>query len=189
MSRSIALASTIAGCVYFFVNACLAMPQTSTAEYDVKAVFLYNFAKFVEWPPQAFPSTAPSFTICLNGDPFRGALARTIEGETLDGKPLTVRRITGPGDERGCQILYVAASEAQRSREILAAAASAPILTVGETDNFINDGGIIRFVNVGGRIHFQINPDAAARVSLKVSSRLLRLAEIVRPGQRSGAGQ
>lgn len=165
------------------------MPQMPTAEYDVKAAFLYNFAKFVEWPAQTFSSSTSSFTICLAGDPFQGALARTIRGETLDGKRLTLRRITGPEDEWGCQILYVAASEGQRSREILAIATGAPILTVGETDNFINDGGIVRFVNVGGRIHFQINPDAAARVSLKVSSRLLRLADIVHPGQRSGAGQ
>jgi hypothetical protein len=165
----------------------LASPsRAASTEYEVKATFLYNFAKFVDWPPQAFSGNGAAFTMCVAGDPFEGALDRTIQGEVLDGKPLMVRHITGPEDIQGCQIVYVSPSEAATSRDIINAAANAPILTVGETDDFINDGGIVRFVKTGGRIHFQINPDAAQRASLKVSSRLLRLADIVRPRQRVG---
>ena len=82
-------------------------------------------------------------------------------------------------------MIYLAPNENRRS-EIIDAAVNSPILTVGETDSFINEGGIIRFVRSGGRIHFQINPDAAERASLRVSARLLRLADIVRPRQRAG---
>jgi len=183
MNRSFGLATVTAWCLYtVFVNACLA----ASTEYEVKATFLYNFAKFVDWPAQAVPGSGAAFTICLAGDPFEGALDRIIQGELLDGKPLMARRITASDDVQGCQIIYVAASEASRSRDIINAAANAPILTVGEADDFIDDGGMVRFVKTGGRIHFQINPDAAQRVSLKVSSRLLRLADIVRRRQHLG---
>jgi hypothetical protein len=182
MNRRYAFGTFITWCL------CILLANPSLAastEYEVKAAFLYNFAKFVDWPAQAFAGNGSAFTMCLAGDPFEGALDRTIQGEVLDGKPLMVRRITGGEDIQGCQIVYVGPSEADRSKEIISAAANAPILTVGETDDFINDGGIVRFVKTAGRIHFQVNPDAAQRVSLKVSSRLLRLADIVRPRQRA----
>ncbi len=168
------------------VDGSVATSQPASAEYQVKAAFLYNFAKFVEWPPQAFPSPDSPFTICLAGDPFEGALDRTVQGELLDRRPLMVRRIIPAEDLRGCQMIYLAPNENRRSAEIIDAAVNSPILTVGETDSFINEGGIIRFVRSGGRIHFQINPDAAERASLRVSARLLRLADIVRPRQRAG---
>ena len=167
------------------VDGSVATSQPASAEYQVKAAFLYNFAKFVVWPPQAFPSPDSPFTICLAGDPFEGALDRTVQGELLDRRPLMVRRIIPAEDLRGCQMIYVAPNE-RRSEEIINAAANSPILTVGETDDFINEGGIIHFVKSGSRIHFQINPDAAERASLRVSARLLRLADIVRPRQRAG---
>jgi hypothetical protein len=106
----------------------------------------------------------------------------------LDGRPLMVRHITSTEGVRRCQMIYIAASETQ-SNVLLTAAANAPILTVGETEDFINEGGMIRFTKTAGRIRFQINPDAADRVSLKVSSRLLRLADIVHPRQRSGGAR
>src|SRR5437016_4691152 len=183
MNRSFGLATVTASCLYIIlVNACLA----ASTEYEVKATFLYNFAKFVDWPAQAVSGSGSVFSICLAGDPFEGAFDRVIQGEILDGKPLMARRIAAGDDLQGCQIIYVAPSEAFRSRDIINAAANAPILTVGEADDFIDDGGIVRFVKTAGRIHFQINPDAAQRASLKVSSRLLRLADIVRPRQHLG---
>ena len=163
-----------------------AAPQQTSTEYQVKAAFLFNFAKFVEWPPQVFPRRDAPFTICIAGDPFEGALDKTVEGESLDGRPLLVRRVAAVEEIRGCQILYIA-PDARRSAELLSAAANAPILTVGETEDFINDGGIVRFIQETHRVHFQINPEAAERASLKVSSRLLRLAEIARPKPRAGA--
>jgi hypothetical protein len=164
-----------------------AAPQTVSSEYEVKAAFLYNFARFVDWPSQAFPGEENSpFTLCLAGDPFEGALDKILQGETLDRRPLTVRRMSADNDIHGCHILYVGPSEARRVPEILNNLGNAPILTVGETDDFIDNGGIVRFVKTGSRIHFQINPDAAQSASLKVSSRLLHLADIVRPRRRAG---
>lgn len=161
--------------------------QDATLEYEVKAAFLYNFAKFIEWPSQTFSSPDEPFTVCLAGDdPFRGALERTVQGENLNGRPLAVRRVGTGETVRGCQILYVSGQEERSSGQIVAAAANAPVLLVGEAQDFIAAGGMIRFAQTGHRIRFEINPDAAERASLKVSSRLLRLADVVRPRQREG---
>ena len=166
---------------FLLASAHRCFSQTPGYEYQVKAAFLFNFAKFVEWPNQAFPRADTSFTICLAGDPFQGAVEQTIEGERLEGRALVVRRVA-PGDSvRECHLLYVSQSEARRAPEIISAARNLPILTVGEPDDFINAGGMIRFTESGHRIKFQINPDAAERASLRVSSKLLRLADIARP--------
>ncbi len=161
--------------------------QTQASASDVKAAFLYNFTKFIDWPPQAFVGANSPFFICVAGDPFDGALDRLVQGEVLDGRPLMVRHIKTREEARGCHIVYVPQDEAGLDVEMINAAGHEPVLTVGESPGFINEGGMMRFVNSGGRIRFEINPDAAQRASLKVSSRLLRLAEIVRPARRSGA--
>jgi hypothetical protein len=160
--------------------------QDATVEYQIKAAYLYNFAKFVEWPREAFPDSNSAFTICIIGDPFRGALERTVQNEIWNGRRLSIRRIEAPADVRTCQVVYISETDSERTAEILMAAANAPVLTVGETDDFIPGGGMIRFVENGGRVRFEINPEAAERVSLHVSSRLLRLADIVRARQRAG---
>src|SRR5262245_38561580 len=104
--------------------------QVSTNEYEVKAAFLYNFAQFVEWPHHAFSRPGAPFIFCLAGDPFGGALDKIIQGETLNGRPLAIRRIARGENVKGCHLIYVAPSEAGRSEEIINAAANAPILTV-----------------------------------------------------------
>jgi hypothetical protein len=160
--------------------------QDGALEYQIKAAFLFNFAKFVEWPADAFQDRNAAFTICLAGDPFQGAVEKTIEGEAWNGRRLSVKRVESGSELRGCQLVYISRAAAARNMEILMAAANEPILTVGETENFIAAGGIIRFTEGGRRIRFEINPDAADRASLRVSSRLLRLADIVRLRQRAG---
>ena len=154
--------------------------QTSTVEYQIKAAFLYNFAKFVDWPPQAFAGTGDPFAFCVAGDAFAGALEKVLNAETLNGRRLVVRRIAPADKLQACQIIYVASSESGRYPQITTLGNS-PVLTVGETEDFIDSGGMIRFVETGHRIQFQINTEAAERASLKLSSKLLRLAEIVRP--------
>ncbi|HEY2379734.1 MAG TPA: YfiR family protein [Terriglobia bacterium] len=181
-------AAAVAAICLILGHSPASVSQAGAGEYQVKAAFLYNFAKFVDWPPQAFARGGPSFTICLAGDPFAQELDKIVQGEVLDNRPLMVRRLAHGEDMRGCQMIYIASEEAKRSAEILKAVDDDPILTVGESDDFIDNGGIIRFIKTGGRIHFQINPDAAERVSLKISARLLRLAEIVRPRPRQRAG-
>ena len=160
-------------------------PSTPTVEAQVKAAFLYNFAQFVQWPGAAFQDRNSPFAMCVIGDSIGDVLEKTIEDETLDGRSIVVRRLTSPENVRACHLIYVARAEARRSMEIIAAASGVPILTVGDSEEFINEGGMIRFTEAGRRIRFEINPDAAAEASLRVSSRLLRLADIARPRERA----
>jgi len=155
-------------------------PQPSSLVYRVKAAYLVNFAKFIDWPPEAFGSPSEAFTICLAGDPFNGALERTVEGEILDGRRIVIRRTNAGENLRRCHIVFVSESEGKRSIEIINSVSNLPILTVGDTGDFIKSGGMIRFFEAANRVQFQINPEAAERASLRVSSRLLRLADIVK---------
>src|SRR5437867_536821 len=107
-------------------------PQNASLEYKVKAAFLFNFAKFVEWPSGAFSRPDAPFTICLAGDPFAGELERTIDGNTLNGRPLAVFRIGEGEPVRDCHMIYISVPESRRSGDFIKAAANLPILTVGE---------------------------------------------------------
>jgi hypothetical protein len=147
---------------------------------QVKAAFLFNFAKFVEWPSAAFANRTDPFTFCISGEPLHRALDGTVRGETISSRRIVVRRLNTEDPVRGCQILYTG-GPASVDVALLRAAAGVPVLTVGESTDFIRSGGMIRFTENARRIRFEINPDAAERVSLRLSSRLLRLAEIVRP--------
>jgi hypothetical protein len=160
-------------------------PSNPSVEAQVKAAFLFNFAQFVQWPGGAFPDPDSPFTMCVIGDSVEGPLEKTIEGETLNGRRIVMRRPATPENIRACHLIYVARGEARRSMEIIVAASGVPILTVGDSEEFINEGGMIRFTEAGRRIRFEINPDAAESASLRVSSRLLRLADIARPRQRA----
>jgi len=160
--------------------------QAPSVEGQVKAGFLFNFAQFIQWPTQAFPDREMPFTMCVTGDPFEGALEKTVERETLNGRRIAVRRLDSADNLHGCHLLYVGKLEAKRA-EFLGAATrifateGLPILTVGDSEDFINIGGMIRFTEGGNRVRFEINPDAAERVSLRLSANLLRVADIVRP--------
>lgn len=179
-------ASIAAGAFACAIGLLLVGPRTSVsqapaAEFQLKGTFLYNFAQFVQWPSHAFPEPDAPFRICVAGDPFGAELDKIIAGENLGGRRMTARRLV-PGDNAaGCQILYVSPREAARSLELIKAAANKPILTVGEAENFIDLGGMIRFTIVAHRVRFEINPDAAEQASLRVSSRLLRVADIAHP--------
>lgn len=160
--------------------AAAAQPLVS-GEYSVKAAFLYNFAKFVEWPAGAFPGLREPVAFCILGESAIGdELAQAVGGKTIQGRPVTVER-TAPLDglER-CQILFVGSTERARFAEILAAVGRRPVLTVGDDEEFRQAGGIINFVLRRNRVHFQIDRAAAERAGLRISSRLLELAEVVR---------
>lgn len=150
-------------------------------EYQVKAAFLYNFAKFVEWPSQAFKSPQDPMVVCVLGrNPFGNALEQATHGKSVEGHTLYVRQISGVEQAGGCQILFISASEAKRFRSFWAGLNPAGILTVGEADGFATSGGVINFKLDGGRVRFEINVDAAERAQLQISSKLLSLAQIVR---------
>lgn len=141
-------------------------------EYRVKAAFLYNFFKFIEWPPST--EDGP-LLICVAGrNPFGDVLEQTIRGEMVNGRPLATRIILEP--EPGCDILFVPAGAT--STAYLRAARGTPTLTVGERPDFIAQGGIVSFFRQGSNVRFAINPAAADRAELRISSRLLELAQI-----------
>jgi YfiR/HmsC-like len=167
-----------------FLAAAASASQAPSLQDQVKAAYLLNFTRFVEWPGRAFTHAGEPFTICLTSEPVSAALERRVQGENRQGRPLVVRRLPDLEDIQGCHILYLPDADDSRIDRMIRAAGSAPILTVGESPNFIRRGGIIRFVEAGRRIRFEINPDSAQRASLTISSRLLRLAEIVRPHHR-----
>ncbi len=150
-------------------------------EYQIKAAFLYNFAKFVEWPATALRGQgAPIIVAVLGEDPFGADLEQILDGKTAGGRQLVIRRFKGVRDLGLCHILFVSSSERERLREILRALQNSTVLTVGETEGFAGLGGIINFILEENRVRFEINIDAADRARLKISSKLLKLARIIR---------
>jgi hypothetical protein len=153
----------------------------SSEEYRVKAAFLFNFAKFVEWPPQTFKNRGDPIAICVLGkDPFGGALDQAVSGQTVQGKSFSVRQLVDAQQIGTCQIVFVSSSERKRLPSIFHEIKTSGVLTVGECDNFTAEGGVANFRIEEGTIRIQINVDAAAQQQLHISSKLLSLAEIVR---------
>src|SRR5580704_16280019 len=147
-------------------------------EYEVKAVFLLNFAKFVDWPPSAFPSSDSPVTICIMGkDPFGGSIDELVRGEVANGRKLMVRRISRAPAAQTCQIVFTQQS-GKESAEILNSL-GAGVLTVGEGEDFVHEGGIITFLLENRRVRFDIDQKAAEAAELKISSRLLAVARSV----------
>lgn len=145
-------------------------------EYDVKAAFLLNFTRFVSWPRPPAERDASPFAICILGDdPFGGALERTVAGETLGNRTIIVKRIRKWPDT--CQVLFLPA--ALPSQASVLAQTGSDVLTVGESPDFLADGGMIRFVVEGRRVRFDINRSAVTKSSLKMSSRMFEVARAV----------
>ena len=159
-----------------------AAQETPPLEYELKAAFLYNFVKFVEWPPEAFAGARSPLTICVYGeDPFGTSLDGVVRGESLGERNLLVQRPETLDELRGCHVLFVSRSERQRMPEVLARVEGAPVLTVGDTDGFLRAGGMINFVLEENKVRFLINQAAAERGGLRISSKLLRLAKGTTP--------
>jgi hypothetical protein len=156
----------------------------SPDEYQVKAAFLYNFAKFVEWPAQSFKTANDPIVICVLGkDPFGNVLDEPMKGTEADGRQIVVRRTSDVRQASACNILFISSSERKRLTSVLAAARACGILTVSDMEDFAAQGGVINLKLENGRVRFEINPDAAERSGLRISSKLLSLAQIVRAGR------
>jgi len=148
-------------------------------EYDLKAVFLYNFVTFVEWPKAVRPPPGKPIIIGVLGrDPFGKVLDEVVAGETLKENPLEVRRYRTPEAALECHILYISASEAARLPQILDMLRGKPVLTVADMPRFTEAGGIITFAT-GDRVQLQVNAGAAQQAGLAISSKLLRVATVV----------
>lgn len=154
--------------------------QGGPAEYQVKAVFLFNFVQFVEWPADALGEKgAPLVIGVLGDDPFGQNLVETIRGERFAGRELKVRRFRRVEEVTGCQLLFVSQSERDRLDLILATLRGRPMLLVSDIDGFAARGGMIGMTMEQGRVRLQVNPRAARSAHLVLSSKLLRVAELV----------
>jgi hypothetical protein len=158
----------------------------STGEYQLKAVFLFNFAKFIDWPPTSSRSPQSPFVVCILGpDPFGQAIDGVFKGKTIADRPVAIERFKNIAQVKQCQMVFVSQSESFHLADIIQTLHGACVLLVGEADGFAEAGGTIEFALEGNHVHFLINPDAADRAGLKVSSKLLSLARVVHDSTRN----
>jgi hypothetical protein len=159
--------------------------RSGVGEYQVKATFLYNFTQFTDWPDGAFSSTNAPIVIGIVGeDPFGSTLDDVVRGEVVRGHPLVVKRLRADEDLRSCHVLFISRSEKERHAAILTGLHGHPVLTVSETDRFLENGGVVNLLMVKDRVRFEINSSATDRAGLKISSKLLNLAtRVVKTGR------
>jgi len=158
-------------------------------ESEVKAAFLYNFSKFIEWPETSFQSPSSPIVIGVVSDPsFAHTLNTIVAGKTVNGRTILVKTLEPASDLTGCHMVYVPGSN-PRVAEFVARAPRASILTVGDADEFTRTGGVIRFFLTSGRVRFEINIEAAQRANLRISSKLLAVATLTHSGTRRAGGE
>jgi hypothetical protein len=150
------------------------------SEYDVKAAFLYNFAKFVEWPPEVFKNSGDSFVIGILGDdPFDKNLEAELNGKTVQDKKLVFKRLLNLQEASDCQVVFISASEEDLLSAILAKLQGSPVLTVSDMKRFIQRGGMVGFSLDKNKVGFNVNRTVAEGAGLKISSQLLKLAKTI----------
>jgi hypothetical protein len=170
------------------VTFTLSAQTASDSEYRIKAVFLFNFVQFVEWPLHAFANDQEPLSLCVVGnDPFGETLDQVVAGESAQNRSLVVRRPDRNGDLGSCHLLYVSRSEQSRLGEVLKSVGTAPVLTVSDIEHFVANGGTIGFYLDRKRVRFEISPTHAQRRGLKMSSQLLGLGRILHSDPRGGA--
>jgi YfiR/HmsC-like len=166
--------------LWAFTGTLFLHAQSSPTEYQVKAAYLYNFGKFVEWPAKD-TSSETSFNICVLGqDPFGSTFGSTIGGESIKGKSVLLKSIPRAQEAVGCHILFISSSEEPHLKEILAALDKTSVLTVSDMPHFTRRGGMIQFVMEANRVRFEVNLTSTERTGLTVSSQLLKVAISVR---------
>ena len=148
-------------------------------EYQVKAAYLYHFAKFIEWPSDAAGSASQTLTVCVVGNSPFGRSFASISGKTVRGRRVAITYIRRIEELEACDILFVSVSEKAKLGQILAAVASRPILTISDIKRFVSAGGMIGFVSLNDKVRFEINQRAAQRSGLRISAQLLKLATMV----------
>jgi hypothetical protein len=174
----------VASALLLFAATPMSAQTVRASASDVQAVFLFNFAQFVEWPSDAFANAkAPLVIGILGEDPFGSVLDETVRGETVRGRAFKIRRFRRVDDVKDCHILFISKSSGSRLADVLAAVKGRPILTVSNSDDFEEEGGIIRFVIEQSKIRLSIDLEAAQATRLTLSSKLLRSAAIL-PSQR-----
>ena len=174
----ILLLATVAG---FAANGSAQdLRSAESSEHLIKAGYIYNFAKLVEWPSSVTRTRQPIVIGVLGNDTFAAVLDRVVDGKRIDDRPFEVKRLKNREFRGcGCQILFVAEAESARTDEIIEFQNTASVLTIAEAPDFARRGGVIALVLENSRVRFIVNVDAAARAALTISSRLLTLATIV----------
>ncbi len=168
-----------------------AAQEDSAGEYELKAAMLYNLTRFVEWPPTAYASPQAATVLCILGrDPFGESLSSMVSKQPPDVRPVQIRHVRNDKEVGGCHVLYISSSERKQVVQILSTAAGSPLLTVGEIGQFAARGGMIQFGLEDKEVRFSVNREAALRAGLKISSRLLVLARVVKQQNgESGGGE
>ncbi len=164
--------------------AALSAQTPSLREYEIKVAFLYNFALFVEWPEGAFGASTSPLVFCVLGDDPFGPALDTVEGRTAKGRTIEVRRFDGLDGLDECHILFISSSETERLADVMEFLGSSSVLTVGETEDFAQRGGIINLSITRNRLEFEVNLGAGNRAGLQLSSQLLSLATRIVPDGR-----
>jgi YfiR/HmsC-like len=187
-SRLTIVSAILLATLLYAASSSLSVAQSKpSGEYEVKAAFLYNFAKFIDWPPGSFAGPQSPFTICILGvDPFGREMDNVLQGKMVGTRPVAIERVRKFTDLRRCQMAFVSSSDAPHLPEILESLKGSSVLVVGESEGFATAGGAIQFQIEEERVRFLINPYATENAGVKVSSKLLALAKIVRPGQEGG---
>jgi hypothetical protein len=158
------------------------LDASGSPEYLIKAGFIYNFAKLVEWPISSFTNQGQPIAICILGnDRFAATLERVVDGKKMESHPFLIERLKSPKDskESACHMFFIASEESPRADEIIELLKRTPVLTIAEMPGFARQGGIINFVIEDSKVRFEVNVDAAKQAGLNISSRLLSLAKIV----------
>ncbi|HUI79067.1 MAG TPA: YfiR family protein [Bryobacteraceae bacterium] len=151
-------------------------------EYPLKAAFILNIAKFVEWPVDVFQGPKDPIVLCVLGaNPFGDALEQATRGRTADDRSFAIRHVSEVRQAAGCHILFVSVSEHKRLHTVLDEIPSSGILTVGDTDDFTKEGGVVNLRLEGDKIRIRVNVQAATREKIRISAKLLSLAQIVNP--------
>jgi hypothetical protein len=170
-----------------FIMAIPAEAQVALSEYQIKAAYLFNFLKFVEWPDDAFSDPLAPIVIGIAGeDPFGSALPNVIIGKTVQGRDLVIRKYRDGEDLRSAHILFINVREKKRIPQLLAGLRGSSVLTVADSGEFLVEGGMIQLYYQDNRIRFAINVEATGRAKLKISSKLLSLARVVGGSGKEG---
>lgn len=150
------------------------------SEDQVKAAYLYNFAKFVEWPEASFPDASAPIHLCVLNDPSIGArLSQIVKDKQISGRSISVVSIQNAEQGRSCQILFINSAQNWQVEHVIKVLQGASVLTVGEATGFVEQGGIVNFVIQNDQVHFQVNHRAATQSRLRMSARLLSVAKLV----------
>jgi hypothetical protein len=150
-------------------------------DYQVKATYLYNFGRFIEWPGKVAAAEGGSFTVCVLGqDPFGPSLDATLAGETIGGRTIVAKRISSAEESGNCQIIFLSLADDSRLNKIIAALDKKAVLTVSDMPQFVKRGGMIQFVAEGKKVRFEVNLTATQHAGLTLSSELLKVATAVR---------